>query len=218
MNEQRINELVHRFARELSEECELHSSDIIEAKERAQRRNPKRVPGSRHVASMLAYGEFIIAGGPSIRCEAIQGISAVTTAAELTKTDGGQPQVHLTRILTHFHFDSPSIIIDQHYGKASTGTLVGAARGGAEALLPGRASFSQYLILTLEGRPLVNREPLVMTADRVEEWPPLGATFVSERPTDFYDIEQEHDLRAKPFAALAACKSIVINQIHLPER
>src|SRR5580704_3111973 len=172
MDDQRLNKMVHSFVRDILEENDVRrgitSAESLEARARAARRDPKRVPGSRHVASMLAYGEFILAAGPSIRCEAIQGISAVTTADEVKHADGGRPQVHLTRVLTHFHFDSPSIIIEQHYGKHSIGTLTGAGKGGVEALLPGRASFSQYLILTLEGRPLMNREPLVMTADRVE--------------------------------------------------
>jgi hypothetical protein len=177
---------------------------------RALRRDPRRVPGSIHFASMLAYGDFVVADGPSIRCEAIPGISGVATMREIETLDSGQPRVALRRILTHFHFDEPQVAIEQHYARESVGTLTGASEG---SLLPGRASFSQYLILVLGDRPLANPEPLVMTADRVEEWPPIGSTFVSEGLTPFVDLADLDKEDAKPVAHLAVCKTGLVTDI-----
>ena len=183
---------------------------------RALRSDPHRVPGSLHFASVLAYGDFILANGKTIRCEAIPGISGVHTATQLEEHKGGSG-VQLKRILTHFHFDQPSVMIEQHPAKSSTGVLHGTGKGTA-GLLPGKASFSQYLILTLEGRPLANREALLMTAERVEEWPPIGSTFVSEAPTKFNDLDQVNNSKAELVATLAACKAINVTQLFIPDR
>ncbi len=129
---------------------------------------------------------------------------------ETETLDTGQPRVALRRILTHFHFDDPRVAIEQHYARESVGTLTGASDA---SLLPGRATFSQYLILTLGDRPLANPKPLVMTADRVEEWPPVGSTFVSEGRTAFVDLADLHDEDAKPVAHLEVCNTIVVIDI-----
>lgn len=180
---------------------------------RELRRDPSRVAGSTHFASVLAYGDFVMVDGPTIRCEAIPGLSGVMTETSVSKTESGQPTAALRRILTHFHFDEPEVAIEQHYGRESVGALVGAGVDGDGALLPGRASFSQYLILTLDGRPLTNPDPLVMTADRVEEWPPIGSTFVSEAPTDFVELEKLGDPEAETVARLMACKAVTVSDL-----
>lgn len=192
-----------------------------EAKETEDRRleirkDPLRIPRSLHFASVLAYGDFILASGETIRCEAIPGISGVFTSEEVQTLEGGHPQVHLQRILTHFHFDHPSVLIEQHYSKSSGGTLTGASRGNASALLPGKASFSQFIILTLNGLPLTNREPLVMTAQRVDQWPPIGATFVSEAPTDFFELDHVNDPAAARVATLAKCAVTAVQEFLMP--
>jgi hypothetical protein len=189
---------------------------LRDALARALRRDPQRVPGSLHFASVLAYGDFILADGKTIRCEAIPGISGVHTSHQLEERNG-RSHAPLKRILTHFHFAQPSVMIEQHPAKASTGTLQGTGKG-ADGLLPGKASFSQYLILTLEGRPLANREALVMTAERVEEWPPIGSTFVSEGPIKFYDLEQVNNPKAELVATLDACKAVNVTQLFVPDR
>lgn len=181
---------------------------------RQRRRDPQFVPGSRHYASMLAFGDFITNDGTTIRCEAIPGISGVVTDADVALLKSGLQEVNLTRFLTHFYFENPSVVIEQNPKLRSTGTLTGAKQ---DSLLPGRASFSQFLILTLADRPLANREPLVMVADHVEEWPPVGSTFVSERPTEFFDLEQVDDPKAKPFAMLAACKAVIVAELRAPD-
>jgi hypothetical protein len=191
-------------------EARADEAAVEEARRRAQRRDAGRVPGSTHFASMLAYGDFVLTEGGGIRCEAIPGISGVATSSDVHTLESGQPRVELRRILTHFHFDEPPVMIEQHYGRASTGTLTGAS---SESLLPGRATFSQYLILTLAGRPLANREPLVMTADRVEEWPPIGSTFVSEGPAAFYDVDAVSDLEAAAVARLEYCKTVIVSDL-----
>lgn len=184
-----------------------------EAAARSRRGDPEQVPGSRHFATVLAYGSFEMENGPTIECEAIPGLSGVITLTDVTKLSSGQPQVQLKRILTHFRFDDPSVRIEQHYARESTGTLTGTLEGERAALLPGRASFSQYLILVLDGRPLANPEPLVMTADRVEEWPPVGSTFVSEAPIGFVDLARLEDPEAPIVARLAACKAVTVSDL-----
>ncbi|MBS0249148.1 MAG: hypothetical protein JSR61_21245 [Proteobacteria bacterium] len=191
----------------------------LETEARLRRRDTSRIPGSRHYATVLAYGNFIIANSDmNIRCEAIQGVSGVMTLPEVKSLKGGAPQVTLRRYLTHFFFENPSVVIEQNPHKESTGTLTGAASGDTHALQPGRASFSQYLILSLNGKPLANRDPLVMTAERVEEWPPIGAAFVSEAPTHFYELERVNDPSAEPFATLAACKAVTVSELSVPDR
>jgi hypothetical protein len=192
--------------------------DLLEAGSRLLRRDPLRIPGSLHYASGLAYGDFVLADGPTVRCEAVRGISGVVTHQEVRSLGDGRPEVQLRRVLTHFDFDRPSVLIEQHPVKPSVGTLTGAAMGDVSALLPGKASFSQYLILTLDGRPLANREPLVMTADRVDQWPPIGSTFVSEAPTHFYDLDQVDSPDAPMVATLDACKQTVIAEVAIPIR
>lgn len=188
---------------------------IEETRRRALRRDPTRVLGSRHFATSLAYGNFMLASGGTIRCEAIPGISGVITSSSVSRAAGGQSSVALTRILTHFHFDKPAVLIEQNPSKESTGTLT-AASDSPGTLLPGKATFSQYLILTLEGRPLANREPLVMTADRVEEWPPIGSSFISEAPTHFYDLAELDNPAAPVVATLSACNNVVASEIDVP--
>jgi hypothetical protein len=189
-----------------------------EVEARARRRNTSLIPNSRHYATMLAYGDFILADGMNIRCEAIQGISGVITLPTVKTVAAGRPEVQLRRFLTHFFFENPPVVIEQNPKKDSTGFLQGAASGDVSALLPGRASFSQFLILSLAGKPLANRDPLTMTAERVDEWPPIGSTFVSEKPTDFYELEKLDDPAARPFASLAACKSGLISELTIPDR
>ncbi len=186
----------------------------MEAKER--RENPDNVPGSVHFASMLAYGEFIFADGSVIKCEAIPGMSGVITMEKSKQNAAGHPEVQLKRILTHFHFSKPNVLIEQHYAKESTGVLTGAVPGNIKNILPGKASFSQYLILTVDGISLANRDPLVMTAERVTEWPPIGSTFVLEKRTDFYEIDKLQDTGIKPRAALSACKAAVTQEFLMP--
>jgi hypothetical protein len=184
----------------------------------ARRRNAALVPNSRHYASMLAYGDFIMAEGMTIRCQAIQGISGVIALPSVNTLAEGRPEVQLKRFLTHFFFEDPSVVIEQNPNKESTGFLRGASKGDASALLPGSDSFSQFLILSLNGKPLANREPLVMTAERVEEWPPIGSAFVSENPTDFYELEKLNTAGAKPAATLAKCVSVPIIELNIPDR
>lgn len=178
--------------------------------------DPSQVPGSTHYASVLAYGDFVLNGGGTIHCDAIQGISGVVTVNQITTLPDGRPSVALTRILTHFHWPSPEIIIEQNPSRPSVGTLTGSSPGGVQQLLPGTASFSQYIILIFNGRPLANRQPLVMTAQNVTQWPPLGSDFMLIGPTDFYDLAEIDTPNAQIVASLDACKTTVMNQIILP--
>jgi hypothetical protein len=178
--------------------------------------DPTTVPGSTNYASVLAYGDFVLPDGSIFHCDAIQGISGVVTSDQVRTLPTGQPQVDLTRILTHFHFASPNVLIEQHPSKSSVGTLTGDAAGGVESLLPGKASFSQHIILIFNGRPLANRHPLVMSAEHVTEWPPVGSSFRIEGPTDFYDLAEVDNPNAPIIAALRACKTDVEHAIVMP--
>jgi len=124
------------------------------------RRNSERVPGSTHFASVLAFGDFVFPNGPTIRCDGIPGISGVVTSNQIRTVQTGQSEVSLTRILTHFHFEQPPVLIEQHYSKPSVGTLTSLESGDGARLLPGRASFSQHIILILDGRPLATENRL----------------------------------------------------------
>jgi hypothetical protein len=183
----------------------------------AQSTDPTAIPGSTHFAATLAYGDFTLkSNGQVIHCDGIQGISGVYTSTEVVSLPDGKPKVSLTRILTHFHFPDPSIVIEQNPSKESTGFLIGNTAGGAGSLLPGRASFSQYIILSLNGRPLANRDPLVMTAAQVNAWPPIGSSFISEKPVDFYDLDRLADPNAPAIATLSSCNAVTAEEIILP--
>ncbi|HVZ41726.1 MAG TPA: hypothetical protein VHI13_20765 [Candidatus Kapabacteria bacterium] len=178
--------------------------------------NPMQILGSTHYAAMLAYGDFLLAGGGSIHCDAIQGISGVVTSDAMQMLPDGRPLANLTRILTHFHWPDPGIVIEQNPSKPNTGTLTGNSPGGQAQLLPGTASFSQHIILTFNGRPLANREPLTMTAENVTAWPPVGSSFILIGQTDFYDLGEVDNPSAQVIASLCACKAVVVDEITLP--
>jgi len=201
------------------------------------------IPGSKHFATLLAFGDFTITAegqllfakadrvdapkDPSevvIACAGIQGLSGVITNTKV-ESEGGRPKVGLTRILTHFQWDSPSVLIEQNPYRTSWGTLIGDENGDVEALLPGKATFYQYLILTAFDRPLINIKPMVMSAEGVTQWPPIGSQFNTEGPTDFYDLsslENPNDMGsdvvpgAEKVATLAACATTVMSQVFVP--
>jgi len=177
----------------------------------------EQVPGSTLYASSLAYGDFILADGGTIHCDGIQGISGVATARLAKSLADGKAQVDLNRIVTHFYWPDPPISIEQHPSKPSTGTLTGNGGENATSLLPGTATFSQYIILTFNGRPLANRAPLVMTAHNVTNWPPVGSDFYTEGPTDFYDLADLDNPQAPVVATLAACKNSIMHEIMMPQ-
>ncbi len=212
----------------------------------AARQDPSLIPGSKHFATMLAFGDFDITeegqivftkphleapttpGGPiTIACAGIQGLSGVITDREITHTETGQPKVRLNRILTHFQWEDPPVEIEQNPYKLSWGELIGDNPGGVEALLPGKATFYQYLILTAYGRPTVNMDPLIMTSDSVTQWPPVGSQFITPRPTDFYELSALQNPEAMAaegappnlpkVATLAACASQVMSQVFMPK-
>lgn len=178
------------------------------------------IPGSRQFASMEASGDFILHLGSeeeTIRCDRIPGISGVDTARSIETTEDGRPQARLRRLITHFHFDEPAVLIEQNPHKESYGTLTGDRVGAAQALLPGTATFHQFIYLTLEGQVLANREPLTMTARNVQAWPPVGAEFRTEAPTDFYLLEDLDNPEAQPLATLSACNTPVLARIAMPD-
>ena len=148
--------------------------------------------------------------------ESISGPVEVITSEGVQKTTAGETQVSLTRIVTHFHFANPSVLIEQHYSRPSVGTLTSVDQGDGSSLLPGKATFSQYLILTLDGRTLANREALVMTAERVEEWPPIGSSFVSEASTDFFELDQVDNPNAQLVATLMYCNANNVAEFAMP--
>ncbi len=100
--------------------------------------------------------------------------------------------------------------------RPSVGTLTSLESGDGAPLLPGRASFSQHIILILDDQPLANREPLVMTAERVEEWPPLDAEFNSDRPATFFALEELENPDAQEVASLMSCNVKLVEHLRMP--
>jgi len=212
------------------------------------RKDATMIPGSKRFASMLAFGDFYVnhagkvrflnievlpnpdpAGDEEliIRCAGIQGISGVVAANHIEHTTDGRPKIKLTRILTHFQWDDPPVLIEQNPYRESWGELIGDNKGGVEALLPGTMTFYQHLILTAYGVPLYNPDPLIMTADHVDNYPPVGSTFTTTGPTDFYEVStlvnvDELGAKKKPHkkkkrAHLQACANQIMPEIVLPQ-
>jgi hypothetical protein len=170
----------------------------------------EHITATTHVVSVLADAEFALVDGPTIRCDGVPGLSAVAVAASVRRRPDGCPCVELRRVLTHFHFDEPELAIEQHHARESSGTLTGLGTG---SLLPGRATFTQHLIVTLAGRPLANPLPLVMTADRVDTWPPMGTTFASDGPTPFVDLGLLDEPGAPIVGYLIECRTVSVADI-----
>jgi hypothetical protein len=158
--------------------------------------------GSKHFAGVRLDGEITLhfLQGETFDCRSVVGVSGVRTASEITHTADGRPQVELERLLTHFHSDDADIVIEQNHTRENRGTLT----GHGEALLPGTASFDQYLLITIGDKVYANREALVMTATDVTEWAPVGSTFTSKTAVDFYAVEEIDDEKALPVLTLAA--------------
>jgi|GEM_PF-2325725 len=185
-----------------------------------------QVPGSLLFATTQAYGTFILhtAGATettSIQCEGIPGISGVETLASLTTDLEGRAQVATRRILTHFRqaveLDGKrvEILIEQNLTRESRGTLTGNNPDGS--LFPGTATFDQYILLSLDGRVLANREPLHVVATDVTSWPPVGSTFTLTKATDFYDVAALESEDPEPVATLDACAIAVREPVEVPE-
>jgi hypothetical protein len=164
------------------------TSDVLDLS--VDRHDPRLIPGSKHHVAMTIDGELKLyfPEGKIIPCAGVQGLTAVLTDTEVTNLPDGRPQVRLNRLLTYFHSTDTGVLISLNPTRANTGTLTGAVPGGVEALLPGEATFDQYLVISLDDRIYINLEPLVMTAQSVTQWPPMGTPILSRTPTTFYDV------------------------------
>jgi hypothetical protein len=158
---------------------------------RVDRSDPLIVPNSEHHIGMSIKGELKLyfADGETLNCADVRGMSAVRAAKEVTTLPDGRPSMVVTRLMTHFHSNETGLLIQQNPARPNFGRLTGVEKGGVEALLPGDASFDQYLMLNLRGRIYINLDPLVMAAKAITEFPPIGVTFLSQTATLFYDIE-----------------------------
>lgn len=158
---------------------------------RVDRSDPLIVPNSEHHIGMSIKGELKLyfADGETLDCADVRGMSAVRASKEITTLPDGRPTIVVTRLMTHFHSNKTGLLIQQNPARANFGRLSGVEQGGPEALLPGDASFDQYLMLTLRGRIYINLDPLVMAAKGITEFPPIGVTFLSQTATLFYDID-----------------------------
>jgi len=156
------------------------------------RSDPLIIPGSTHHVGLSIRGELTLyfADGQTLLCTDVQGMSAVRSADEVTILPDGRPTITVTRLMTHFHSNETGLLIQQNPSRLNLGRLTGLAPGGVETLLPADVTFDQYLILSLRGRLYMNTDPLVMAADGITEFPPIGTTFLSQTPTLFYDIEE----------------------------
>ncbi|WP_433328095.1 hypothetical protein [Spirillospora sp. CA-294931] len=159
--------------------------------------------GSKHFAGVRLDGEITLhfLQGETFDCRSVVGVSGVRTASEITTTADGKPQVELERLLTHFHSDDADVVIEQNHTRSNRGTLTGH---GDESLLPGTASFEQFLLITIGDKVYANRDALVMTATDVTAWAPVGSTFTSKAAVDFYAVDEIDDAEAMPVLTLAA--------------
>lgn len=162
----------------------------------------REVLGTKHYAGVKLDGEITLhfLEGETFDCAGVAGVSGVRTASEISVTADGRPQVELERLLTHFHSEDGNVLIEQNHARANRGTLT----GHGDSLLPGTASFEQYLLITIDDKVFANREALTMTATDVTEWAPVGSTFTSKSAVDFYAVEEIDDEKALPVLTLAA--------------
>ncbi|MFC4048498.1 hypothetical protein ACFOY4_02280 [Actinomadura syzygii] len=170
--------------------------------------------GSKHFAGVRLDGEITLhfLQGETFDCRNVEGISGVRTASEVTRDADGRPQVALERLLTHFHSDEADILIEQNHARQNKGTLT----GHGEELLPGTATFEQYLLITVGDKVYANRDALVMTSTDVSEWAPVGSTFTSKAAVDFYAVDEIDDAAAKPVLTLAAkCAAEIRDELSL---
>jgi hypothetical protein len=193
------------------------------------RSDPLIVPGSKHHVGLSIRGELklFFADGQTLHCGDVQGMSAVLSATDITTLPDGRPSIAVTRLMTHFHSNETGLLIQQNPSRPNLGRLTGVRPGGAEALLPADVTFDQYLILSLRGRLYINFEPLVMAADGITEFPPIGVTFLSQTATLFYDVAElpggiasREPGDAAPRLALAStsvCGSHLTHYIDMPD-
>jgi hypothetical protein len=175
--------------------------------------DPRLIPGSKHHVAMTIEGalKLYFPDGRTLPCTGVLGLTAVLTDTEVRTLPDGRPQVHLTRLLTYLHSTEFDVLISLNPYRDNTGTLTGATAGGVEALLPGDVTFDQYLVVRYGDRLYTNLDPLVMAADGITRWPPLGAPILSRTATMFYEVDDlPGGLRAmtaggiRPKMALAA--------------
>jgi hypothetical protein len=155
------------------------------------RHDPRLIPGSKHHVAMTIEGELKLyfPDGQTLPCSEVQGLTAVLTDTEVGTRPDGRPQVHLTRLLTYLHSTEYGVLISLNPFRDNGGTLTGVGPGGVEALLPGDVTFDQFLVVQLRGRLYTNLDPLVMAANSITQWPPMGTPILSQTATMFYDVE-----------------------------
>jgi len=193
----------------------LSPEELQATRARSLRKDPTRIPGSQSFVSTLAYGDLILDSEQAVHCEAVPGVWGFVAADQIKSARTGQPQLDLSLILTHFYANEPSILIQQRHDKPNTGTLVGSVQVQTESLLPATVQLAQQVILVFQGRALSSREPVLLTAEHVAEYPPVGATFVLASPVDLYRFEQLGDLGAPHRAALTAWRVVVTGELRL---
>jgi len=156
------------------------------------RSDPLIIPNSQHHVGLSIRGELklFFADGETLDCADVTGMSAVRSCERVEIRPDGRPTIKVTRLMTHFHSNETGLLIQQNPSRPNLGRLTGIRPGGVEALLPADVTFDQYLILSLRGKLYINLEPLVMAANGITEFPPIGVTFLSQTATLFYDVDQ----------------------------
>ena len=156
------------------------------------RSDPLIIPNSQHHIGLSIRGELklFFADGETLDCADVKGMSAVRSSEEITTLPDGRPSIKVTRLMTHFHSNETGLLIQQNPSRPNFGRLTGLRPGGVESLLPADVTFDQYLILSLRGKLYINLEPLVMAANGITEFPPIGVTFLSQTATLFYDVDK----------------------------
>ena len=156
------------------------------------RSDPLIIPNSTHHIGLSIRGELklFFADGETLDCADVKGMSAVRSSDEVQVLPDGRPSIRVTRLMTHFHSNETGLLIQQNPARPNFGRLTGINPGGVESLLPADVTFDQYLLLSLRGKLYINFEPLVMAANGITEFPPIGVTFLSQTATLFYDVSR----------------------------
>ena len=156
------------------------------------RSDPLIIPNSQHHIGLSIRGELklFFADGETLDCADVKGMSAVRSSEEVTILPDGRPSIKVTRLMTHFHSNETGLLIQQNPSRPNFGRLPGSGRGGVRRLLRADVTFDHSLIRALGGKLYITSDPLVMAANGITEFPPIGVTFLSQTATLFYDVDQ----------------------------
>lgn len=152
--------------------------------------------GTGQYGWLSVSGRFGLLGATDMAmdCE-MSGLTAIR-AGNHVETVEGRPRVAITRRFTILEQHSPPATAVQNPFRETAGYLEGDHEGGVEALLPGRITYFQYLLLKVGDVMLANREPIALRMEDIQTWPVAPGTRFHQIPfgddsgpgTYFYDV------------------------------